>query len=54
MTNMEDHEAIMDAIKMGIDVARRNPGPEDVDGYIAWCVLNQLRLAGWTVTPNSK
>jgi hypothetical protein len=53
MTDVANYEAIMGAIKTGIETARSNPGPEDVDSYTAWCILNELRRAGWNITPNT-
>lgn len=57
MTDIADYEEIMTAIARGVEVARDNPlsdAGHDADRYIAWCALQQLRLAGWTIQrPNS-
>jgi hypothetical protein len=53
MTHFSDYEAVLAVIEHGIDVARRNPKdnePVASDDYIAWCVLQELRRAGWAVT----
>ena len=42
----------IDAIESGIKTARRNPKPEGdpvPDDYIAWCVWNALRQAGFKI-----
>jgi hypothetical protein len=56
MTDHADYEAILAVIKHGIDVARRNPKPDEpvaADDCVAWCILQELRRAGWTVSRNS-
>jgi hypothetical protein len=56
MTDWEDYEAIVAIIEHGIDVARRNPRPDEpvaADDYVAFCILQELRRAGWTVSRNS-
>jgi hypothetical protein len=55
MTDWEDYEAIVAIIEYGIDVARRNPRPDEpvaADDYVAFCILQELRRAGWTVSRN--
>lgn len=57
MMNYDDYnhpEAILEAIARGIAGARSQPPPDesiDVDRYVAWCAVQELRLAGWRVTP---
>jgi hypothetical protein len=54
MTDTANYPAILAVIAHGVDVARQNPldeNPPINDEYIAWCVINQLRLAGWSVVP---
>ena len=56
MTDTAHYDAILAAIAHDVDVARQNPIDQDppvTDDYIAWCVLNELRRAGWSVTPSS-
>jgi hypothetical protein len=53
MTADADYEAVLAVIEHGIEVARRNPKPGEpvaADDYTAYCVLQELRRAGWTVT----
>lgn len=52
MTDYRDYEAIMTVIQKGIEVARDNPKagePASSDNYVAWCVLQEFRRAGWTI-----
>lgn len=59
---MSDHQLplpirVMDAIEKGIQTARTNPkaGDESTsDGYVAWCIWNELRLAGFKVTESDQ
>jgi hypothetical protein len=56
MTDYRDFEAVLQIIALGVDVARRNPKADEPvasDDYIAWCVLNELRRAGWKVSRTS-
>ncbi len=56
MTDYDDYPAILSVIETGIDVARRNPKPDApvaADEYVAWCILQELRRAGWSVVPSS-
>jgi hypothetical protein len=56
MTDQADYEAILAVIEHGINVARRNPKPGQpaaADDYMAWCVLQELRRAGWSVVQTS-
>ena len=56
MTDALHNEAIIAVIAHGVEVARQNPMDQDppiTDDYIAWCVINQLRLAGWSVVPST-
>ena len=56
MTDYGDHEAILAVIEHAIEVTRQNPEREEAtatNGYIAWCVLNELRRAGWSIVPIS-
>ena len=56
MTDIGDYEDILDAIARGIETARNNPMPDethDPDRYAAWCTLQELRRAGWTIRRNS-
>jgi hypothetical protein len=51
---MKDHLPIraMDAMEAGIKTARQNPeeGADPMpDQYIAWCIWNALRLAGFKI-----
>ena len=42
----------IDAIEVGIRVAKQNPkssGDPMPDDYIAWCIWNELRRAGFKV-----
>jgi hypothetical protein len=53
MTGWEEYEAIVAIIEHGIDVARRNPRPDEpvaANDYVAFCILQELRRAGWTVS----
>ena len=56
MTDYDDYPAILSVIQTGIDVARRNPKAADAPGtddeYVAWCILQELRRAGWNVVPS--
>jgi hypothetical protein len=55
MTDYLNYEPILAVIEHGIDVARRNPKPGEpiaADDYIAWCILQELRRAGWSVVRN--
>jgi hypothetical protein len=55
MTDYADYEAIVAIIEHGIDVARRNPKPNEpvaADDYVAFCILQELRRAGWAVSRN--
>lgn len=52
MTDRADHEEIMTAIARGVEVARNNPLSNteyNADTYIAWCALQELRRAGWSI-----
>jgi hypothetical protein len=54
MTDFDDYPAILSAIGTGIDAARRNPkgeAPGTDDEYLAWCILQELRRAGWSIEP---
>ena len=56
MTDYDDYPAILSVIETGIDLARRNPKPDApvaADEYVAWCILQELRRAGWSVVPSS-
>ena len=56
MTDYGDHEAILAVIEHAIEVTRQNPEREEAtatNGYLAWCVLNELRRAGWSIVPIS-
>jgi hypothetical protein len=47
-----DYTAILPVIEKGIDVARRNrkPGePVPSDDFTAWCIVQELRRAGWRI-----
>ena len=42
----------MNAMEAGIRTARQNPPKEGdpiVDDYVAWCIWNALRLAGFRI-----
>jgi hypothetical protein len=55
MTDYADYEAIVAVIEHGMNVARRNPKtnePVATDDYVAFCILQELRRAGWTVSRN--
>jgi hypothetical protein len=55
MTDDADYEAIVAVIEHGMNVARRNPKPNEpvaTDDYVAFCILQELRRAGWTVSRN--
>ena len=52
MTDYADYETVLAVIETGIDVACRNPKPGEPvasDDYTAWCVLRELRRAGWSI-----
>ena len=55
MTDYDDYPAILSAIEMGIETARQKPKPADspgtTDEYLAWCILQELRRAGWSIEP---
>lgn len=54
---MTDFQEIMAIIEKGIDVARLNPRdnePVPADDYIAWCVVNALRQAGFRIVRRPK
>lgn len=57
MTDYDDYPAILSAIETGIDVARRKPLPDSAPGtadeHLAFCILQELRRAGWSVEPTS-
>ena len=56
MTNYADYDAVIAVIEHGIDVARQNPKPNEplaADDYTAYCVLQELRRAGWAVVRKS-
>ena len=59
MTDYTDYEGVLAAIKTGIDSARRIKEREVscadenftlvTDDFIAWCVLQELRRANWSI-----
>jgi hypothetical protein len=52
MEPWERTEAVRNVIKLAIDVARRNKGPNEMepsDDLIAHCVVQELRRAGWSI-----
>lgn len=55
MTKSADYPAVLAAIRTGIDVRRscKKPGEtqDETDELLAWCVLQELRRAGWSVVP---
>lgn len=46
-----DSEVFLDAIELGIEVARQHNSPEveDFDRFTAYCVWQELRRAGWSI-----
>ena len=55
MNEFERVEKVLAAIETAIGVARQNPNagePTPTDDYIAWCVMNELRRAGFKIVPN--
>lgn len=53
MTDYGDYEPILAVIEAAIDKARKNPKPGEStsgDDFTAWCVLQELRRAGWTIS----
>jgi hypothetical protein len=54
---MHEFQEIMATIEKGIDEARRNPKADEpipADDYIAWCIVNTLRQAGFRIVRRSK
>lgn len=52
-TDYSDYEAILMAIGSGLAVARSHPLPDEGDRYAAWCILQELRRAGWVIAAKS-
>lgn len=52
---MNDDIEFLPVIELGIDVARRNmeANQENPDQFTAFCVWQELRRAGWSITRNS-
>lgn len=55
---MKEHERVtkaLAAIERGIEEARQNPKPGEpipADDYVAFCVMQTLRQAGFKIVPN--
>ena len=57
MDSPEEHFRIMAAIEHGVDVARKNLEPGKTTpgaDFVAWCVWNELRRAGFKVVSREK
>jgi hypothetical protein len=55
MTDYADYEAILAVIEHGIKVARAAAEEQHEPAateFTAWCVLQELRRAGWSVARN--